>query len=119
MLVEQPISDTRRAVQVAMAALDRNDDQTAILMVEAARSQLALIDERYGAIPRDQAGVRIAALDLSAAIADIRARHTPDARTALMAWLVRTPTWTEPVEADQDGSLYNPAKLTQSLRGGE
>jgi hypothetical protein len=116
--VEQPISDARRAVRVAMAALDRKDDQTAILMIEAARSQLALIDERYGAIPRDRAGLRVAALDLSAAIADIRAQHMPDARTALIAWLVRTPSWAVPVEADQDRSLYSPAMLSQSLRGG-
>ncbi|WP_158915603.1 hypothetical protein [Caulobacter sp. S45] len=114
--VEQPISDARRAVQVAIAALDRNDDETAILMVESARSQLALIDERYGAIPRDRAGVRVAALDLSAAVADVRARRKPDARTALIAWLVRTPTWARPVEADQARSLYNPTELARSLR---
>lgn len=115
--VGQPISDARRAVNTAISALDRDDDQTAVLMIEAARTQLSLIDERYGAFPRDRNGLRVAALDLSAAIADVRPGRASRARTALIAWLARAPIWIVPVESDEGASLYNPSVLRQSLAG--
>jgi hypothetical protein len=116
--VDQPIADARRAVGAAIAALDRRDDPTAVLMIEAARSQLALIDERYGAFARDRAGVRVAALDLGAAIDDARAARVGAARTALIAWLARTPGWTASLQRDEGRSFYSADVLRLSVADG-
>jgi hypothetical protein len=84
-------------------------------MVESARSQLALIDERYAALPQDREAVRVAALELGAVIAQIREAHPREARTALLAWLVRAPQWAARLQADEPRSLYAPAELRKAL----
>ena len=117
--VAQTISDARRAVQAAIGALDRIDAQTAVLLVESARTQLSLIDERYGAFPRDRINLRVAALDLGAAIADVRAGRDSHARSDLLVWLARAPEWSRLVQRDEVNSLYNPVALRKTLSHGE
>jgi hypothetical protein len=115
MQVEQPVADARRAVDTAIAAIDRRDAPTAVLMVESARSQLALIDERYSALPADREAVHVAALELGGAIAQIRQDHARDARASLLAWLVHAPQWTARLQADAPRSLYDPAELRKAI----
>ena len=47
----QALADVRRAAVAAIAALDHHDAASAVLMIEAARSQLGDIDERYAGAP--------------------------------------------------------------------
>ena len=106
------LADVRRALLAALAALDHADGASAALMIEAARSQLGDIAERYQAA--DLAPARrtlvIAAQDLGAAEEDAR-RDTPAARWALALWLAREPAWTPGVLAAEPRSLYAPSRL--------
>ena len=117
MSVGQPVSDARRAIDAALGALDGGDAATATLMIEAARHQLSLIDERYAALPADREVVRLAALDLAAALADVRQGRAPTARLGLIAWRARTPAWSAVLRRDEARSLYNPAVLGAALAG--
>ncbi len=115
--VTADIADVRRAVLAAIAAIDRSDRATAVLMVEGARWQLGRIDERYAfpALGQEQAAIRSAALDLSAALAKAN-RADRVFRDQLVAWLARTPGWVGPVERAEPRSLYAPAIMTLALR---
>ena len=106
------VDNARRAVSVAIAALDRKDSETATFMAEAARSQLGLINERYDQPQADasRAALHAADLQLAAAAADIRARD-PQARDRLTTWLAETPSWTAVVEREESRSLFNPRRL--------
>jgi hypothetical protein len=114
--VGQPIADARRAVRTAIAALARHDGPTAVLLIESARSQLARIDERYGAFPADRSALRIASLDLAAALSVERGSRQSQARLSLIAWLARADAWAADLERDEPGSMYNPDILRQALR---
>jgi hypothetical protein len=106
------LADVRRALAAAQMALDHADGASAALMIEAARSQLGDIDERYAG--DDLAAVRrtlaIAAADLAAAEADAR-KTPPGARQALTLWLAREPAWAPAVLAAEPRSLYAPPRL--------
>jgi hypothetical protein len=113
------LSDVRRAVRAALAALDHSDGASAALMVEAARSQLGDIDERYAGqeLVSERAALRRAASDLAAAEFD--ARHNPAAaRQALELWLVREPAWSPRLLAAEPRSLYAPSRLIAAERSG-
>ena len=110
------LADVRRAVHAALAALAHGDGPSAALMVEAARSQLGDIDERYAgpgiAVQRDT--LRRASADLAAAEFD--ARHNPaSARSALGLWLALAPSWTPSILAAESRSLYTPARLSAAI----
>jgi hypothetical protein len=114
--VDDNIADARRAVRLAMEALRRLDRPTAVLMVEGARWQLGLIDERYAlpALDAERALLRDAALDLTAALPAIR-DGDPRAGDALAAWLGRSPAWALALDRAEPGSLYAPAVLQRRL----
>ncbi len=110
------VEDSRRAVRAAIGALDRKDAAAAILMIQAARSRLGDIAERYVSpdLARDLAGVKGADLDLAAAVADVRA-GAPTAGEGLAAWLAESERWAEPLRADEGRSLYDEAVLRRAL----
>jgi hypothetical protein len=106
------LADVRRAVLAAIAALDRHDGAAAVLMIEAARSQLGDIDERYHAptLAPQRRALALASTELDAAQADARQRPAA-ARAALVIWLAKAPGWTKGVVAAEPQSLYAPARL--------
>jgi hypothetical protein len=111
------LSDVRRAVRAALAALDHGDGASAALMVEAARSQLGDIDERYPGqdLSPERAALRGVSSDLAAAEFD--ARHDPAAaRQALGLWLAREPSWAPSLLAAEPRSLYAPSRLAAAER---
>jgi hypothetical protein len=111
------LADVRRAAAAAIAALDHHDTAAAVLMIEAARSQLGDIDERYrgGGLSPQRRALALASTELDAARADVTAR--PDqARADLVIWLARSPGWSTAVLAAEPQSLYAPAKLAAISR---
>ena len=116
---EDDLDNAVRAVRVAAIALGKGDKPTAILMLEAARSQLGLVYERYDAadLAKPRALLAGASADLAADIAALRdARPGVDGRLA--AWLAEQPGWSRVVIAQEIASLFNPARLAalQSTR---
>jgi len=107
------LADVRRTLQAAIAALDHNDGASAALMVEAARSQLGDIDERYAgpALAEQRAALERAGADLAAAESDAR-RVAPSARADITIWLADEPAWSRPVLAAEPASLYSPRQLS-------
>jgi len=110
------VENARRAVRAGLAALGRDDRPTAMAMVGAARSVMGDLAERYGApgLESDIAGLRVADLDLSAALADIR-RGAPGARLTLETWLGRSSAWANTLIADERRSYYDRATLASAI----
>ena len=106
------LGNARRAVQTAIAALDARDPATAAFLVDAARSQLGLVYERYDQPQSNTARASLHAADLQlvAAVADVRSGD-PGARGKLAAWLAELPAWTTVVEREEPQSLFNVARL--------
>jgi len=106
------INNARRAVLTAIAALDRKDPATAAFVIDAARSQLGLVYERYDQPQSDAARASLHAADLQlvAAVADVR-EGAPRGREKLSAWLAALPSWTAVVERQEPQSLFNVARL--------
>ncbi|HEY5289324.1 MAG TPA: hypothetical protein VIJ59_04760 [Caulobacteraceae bacterium] len=116
--VRSAIGDARRAVSAGLAALEKGDHPAAIAMVEAARSVLGAIAERYRApgLDDDVRSLSVADLDLAAAAADLR-RSDPAAREALDAWLGRSDGWAKRLEADEARSYFDRQTLAQAIAG--
>ncbi len=110
------LTDVRRTLMAAIAALDHGDGDSAALMVASARSQLGDIDERYAgpALAVERVALERAAADLGAAEADAR-RGATQAKTDLTVWLAGEPRWAQAVAAAH-GSLYEPRSLAQVAR---
>jgi hypothetical protein len=110
------LDDARRAVRGALAALARQDGETAMVMAGAARSMLGAVAERYGAAPLtpDVTLLRSADLDLAAAISDIR-QGDPSATAGLETWLARSRRWGPRVLADERRSYYNRSVLGATI----
>ena len=106
------LADVRRAAAAAVAGLDHHDVPAAALMIEAARSQLGDIDERYAgaALAPVRRTLALASAELDAAQADAR-RDPAAARAALIIWLAREPGWSPAVLAAEPQSLYAQARL--------
>jgi hypothetical protein len=103
--------NARRAVRAALMALDHKDPATAAFLVEAARTQLGLINERYDQPDADvHAALRAADLELAAA-ADAARADDPQARDRMTAWLAAAPQWDSLVERRESASLFNPERL--------
>jgi hypothetical protein len=109
------LADVRRTLLAAIAALDHGDGPAAALMVEAARSQLGDIDERYAgpALEPQRAALERAGADLAAAEANAR-RVTPSAKADITIWLADEPAWARSVLAAEPASLYSPAQLSRA-----
>ncbi|HEY1427581.1 MAG TPA: hypothetical protein VGF50_12980 [Caulobacteraceae bacterium] len=109
----EALADARRAVAAGIAALDHHDAPSAVLMIEAARSRLGDVDERYQAVALapERRRLALASTDLDAAQADV-ARNPDVARTALTIWLAEAPGWSQTIVVAEPQSLYAPARLT-------
>jgi hypothetical protein len=113
--VDAAIEDARRAARAALAALAHKDWVAAVVMIEAARSQLGAMAERYAG--RDLADARqalaVADLDLAAILADVRV-HQAGVSDRLTAWLARSAPWAALLRRQERQSLYNPGVLAQA-----
>ena len=111
------LADIRRTLQAAIAAVDHADGPSAALMVEAARSQLGDIDERYAGagLALQRAALERAGADLAAAEADAR-RAGPAANADITIWLADEPAWSQAVVAAEPASLYSPRQLSKVSR---
>ncbi len=106
------LEDARRAVRVAGAALARGDRATAALMVDAARSPLGLIYERYDgrSLAADRDSLKGADRQLAAAAEAVRAGN-PGAGRQLSAWIVLSRGWGDRLVRDESRSLFNPRRI--------
>jgi hypothetical protein len=105
------IAEAKRALNAAAESLRRDDAATAALMVSAARSQLALADERYQFPQLEEArhALRGADLDLAAALTAIR---MGDRRVERMAiWQSRAGALAALLARDESESLFNAGRL--------
>jgi hypothetical protein len=86
-------------------------------MLQAGRSELGAIAERYrGAeLAPARAGVSAAALDLAAIIVFVRAA-SPSAGEAVSAWLARSEDWAAPLRRGEARSLYDRRALREIAR---
>ncbi|MEJ0065203.1 MAG: hypothetical protein WDM85_06940 [Caulobacteraceae bacterium] len=111
------LADVRRTLRAALSSLDHSDGPSSALMVEAARSQLGDIDERYAgpALAPQRAALERAGADLAVAEADAR-RLAPGARADLTIWLADEPAWSRSVLAAEPASLYDPRRLSLAGR---
>jgi hypothetical protein len=112
------VHDARRAVRAALAALDHKDAPAAAVMIEAARAQLGLIDERYAApaLAQDRAAVQVASLDLAGALAAVRSGDSAGSSQHLTAWLAESVRWQATLQRDESRSLYDRAVLAKAAR---
>ena len=106
------VEDARRAVRAAQAALARGDRPAAALMVEAARSRLGLVNERYAGPELEPERRSLAGADrnLSDILSRIRAGD-PGASRGLDAWLARSNDWSAALQRRARLSLYDAARL--------
>ena len=114
------LDEARRAVRAGQAALNLGEGTAAILMVQAARSQLALVHERYDgqALARDRLLIKAADLDLSAALEAIR-KGKVDGPERLVLWQARSAEWQKRLERDEPRSLFAAGRLAKlKVQGG-
>ena len=105
MRVEDAVLDVRRAVTTAREALSRGDSAAAIVMVQAARSRLGDIAERYAGLASDRSALAVTDLDLAGVIGAVR-RADPDVAERLEIWLARVDGWAITLKRDEAKSLY-------------
>jgi hypothetical protein len=115
--VADAVEDTRRAVRAGAEAIRRGDPASAIVVLQAARSEMGAIAERYrGAnLAAARADVSAAALDLAAIIASVRAA-SPRAGEEMGAWLARSEDWAAPLRREEARSLYDRRVLGEITR---
>ncbi len=109
-------ADASRAVVAADASLERHDDATALAMLGAARSRLGAIAERYDRSPDITRRLAQASSVLGAAADRIRTSDTAAARLVLRRWIVVWPDLAHRLEAQEDRSLFAPARLADAAR---
>ena len=114
--VGQAVEDARRAVRAAAAALENRDAASAVVMLQAARTQLGAIAERYpGArLATIRQGIVAADLDLAAALDAVRA-GPGDAGERLSEWLARSEEWAAAARRNESRSLYDRATLADAV----
>ncbi|MBW8812052.1 MAG: hypothetical protein JF588_01385 [Caulobacterales bacterium] len=104
------MADARRALAAARGALDQGDRPTARLMIASARARLFLIDERFAALPAEQARLRTADAGLAALQAKVSS-GAPDAAAALDRWLAESRPLEARLAARAPQSLFDPKRL--------
>jgi len=115
------LEDARRAASAARAALIRGEPDVAVVMMQAARSRLGVIAERFAghALGRQRRTLAALDLDLAADLAEAR-QSSERARTGIDLWLSRLEEATRDLHALEARSLYSPDRLAMTLghRGG-
>ena len=107
--------DAYRAVIAAKLTLEKQDAVTSITMLEAARTRLGRLDERYAGLPRSQAALRRASADLADIEGLVRARD-PTAAGRLDAWIASAGALWRLLDRDEPRSLFNHKRLAASAR---
>ena len=107
--------DAYRAVVAAKLTLARQDPPTAIAMLEAARTRLGRLDERYAGLPRSRAALRQSSAQLVAIEGLIR-DHDPASIARLDAWFAATNGLWRTLKREEARSLFNPERLATSAR---
>jgi hypothetical protein len=108
------LGDARRAVRAAEAAIAHDDYPTAAVMIEAARSQLGAINERYAGPGLEPQRHALSGADSELALALAATRVNAKAvADDLAAWLERSNVWGAQLAAKERLSLYNPARLAR------
>jgi hypothetical protein len=113
--VADQIEEARRAVRTAIAAQAHGDSATAVLMIDAARWRLGLINERYqteGAADT-RAALATADLDLAADQTTVR-RGNAGVVTSLGLWLTRSIAWGPQLRREEPNSLYDLHRLARA-----
>ena len=110
------MSDTRRAMQAAGAALARRDVATAKAMLSAARSELGLIAERFAdpALAGDLGAIAGASRELGRLQNGLSTKDV--ARVG--AWPSRLDSLEARLRRDEDRSLFNPRRLAALAQAG-
>ena len=113
---EEAVENATRAVRTAIKAFDRGDTASTAVMIEAARSQLGAIFERYpgDALSPARQGVSVADLDLASTLAASRSGDRTVA-DRLAGWLARTDAWVPIVRRQERRSLYDPRVLAEAI----
>ena len=108
------VSDARRAARAALAAIAHDDFDAAAVMVEAVRSQLGAINERYAApgLADERRALAAADQDLARALAAVRL-HDRAAADDLHAWLEKSDAWSAQLARTERKSLYDPIRLAR------
>jgi hypothetical protein len=112
------IEDARRAARTGLASQARGDTATAVVMVQAARSRLGLVFERYDG--PDLAAQRAVLLAADRDLSDVLARlrdGDPRATARLRAWLDRSDAWSRDLVAAEPRSLFDPGRLAALTPG--
>jgi hypothetical protein len=104
------MADARRALAAARAELALGDRPTARLLIASARGRLFLIDERFAALPAEQARLRAADVKLRA-LQDAAGAGAPDAPAALDRWLAESRPLEAQLAARERQSLFDSKRL--------
>ena len=110
------LDEVKRAQRAALSACRGSDPATARLMLAGARAELGLIDERFAmpGLEKDRQALRDADLAL-AAIQQALDRADPNIEARLAAWNAALGDWAARISHDESLSLFNPARLRQTL----
>lgn len=109
--------DVARAVKAAQGALAHGDTETALVVLEAGRAMLFLLDERYAlpGLEAERSQIRTASLDLGSAQGAIRRKAS--AGPGLELWLDRYPVWRASLVKAERRSLYDRGVLAATMSG--
>ena len=106
------MADVRRAVAAAETLAARGDRPAAVVMVQAARARLFLVDERYAGPALKPERDRLRAADRAlAGIAEALRRDAPDARARLARWRDDARPLEQALARQAPRSLFDPRRL--------
>lgn len=112
------MSDARRAAAAAETLAARGDRPAAVVMVQAARARLFLVDERYATPALKPQRDRLRAADRELAeIAEALRRDAPDARVRLARWGAEARPLEQALARDTARSLFDPRRLAAATDG--
>jgi hypothetical protein len=110
------MSDVRRAIAAAEALAGRGDRASAVVMVQAARARLFLIDERYAAPALKPERERLRAADrILAESAEALRRDAPDAPARLARWRRDLAPLGRALARQTGRSLFDPRRLAAAI----
>jgi len=112
------LDEARRAARAAAEALAHGDAGAAGVMIQAARAQLGLVDERYAApdLQRERLSLQAAAEALSAADERVRRGDLAGGGQRLTAWLADSRDLERGLAQSEGRSLFNPRNLAAGRR---
>lgn len=110
------LADAAMAERTAEFSLYRKDPATALVLLDAARSRLGLLAERYDRSPKLTRRLARSSTDMAAAADRLRAGDIPAAQRILTRWQDDWPQLLLDLKADEPNSLFAPARLSAAPR---